>query len=143
MKEEISDFTEPENEVVPRRVGAPPGSPRREQGFAHRPSTRVMISHAAADESAVRRIKDLPREFGVMLVSVGALGVVLPGLMGAPALVAGGARPLAGYLRRAGRMAQAPESRSLSSRHASSSGRFLDDLERRYPRSPSRPGQGG
>jgi len=87
---------------------------------------------AAGDESAVRRIKDLPREFGVMLVSVGALGVVLPGLMGAPALVAGGLVLWPGTL---GGLEQWLRRRNpgLYHRGMQQIGRFLDDLERRYP----------
>src|SRR5271157_5543046 len=37
-----------------------------------------------------RRIEDLPKEVGVMLVSVGVLGFVLPAVAGTPAIVAGG-----------------------------------------------------
>ncbi len=140
MKQEI-DFTEPQNEVVPNRVGAPPWPPSANQDC----TTTVDPSDdldAAADESAVRRIKDLPREFGVMLVSIGALGVVLPGMMGAPALIAGGLVLWPGtfggleeWLRR--------RNPGLYHKGMQQLGRFLDDLERRYPKTPSRPGQGG
>jgi hypothetical protein len=130
LKQEISD-TIPENEVVPERVGAPPGSPSTNQDRATTGESSDGLD-AAADESAVRRIKELPREFGVMLVSVGALGVVLPGLMGAPALVAGGLVLWPGtfggleqWLRR--------RNPGLYHRGMQQVGRFLDDLERRYP----------
>lgn len=55
---------------------------------AHDP---VHLSRGSADEGQsapppiegrARKFEDLPKEVGVMLVSVGALGVVLPGLMG-------------------------------------------------------------
>jgi hypothetical protein len=130
MKQEI-DLTEPQNEVVPKTVGAPPGPPGANQDS----TTTVDPSHdlgAADDESAVRRIKDLPREFGVMLVSVGVLGVVLPGLVGAPVLVAGGLLLWPGtfggleeWLRR--------RNPGLYHQGMQQLGRFLDDLERRYP----------
>jgi hypothetical protein len=86
----------------------------------------------AVDESTVRRIKHLPREVGVMLVSVGTLGLVLPGLMGTPAIIAGGLvlwpgtfSGVEGWLRR--------RNPGLYHRGMKQLGRFLDDLERRYP----------
>jgi hypothetical protein len=87
---------------------------------------------AVDDESSVRRIKHLPREVGIMLVSVGTLGLVLPGVMGAPALIAGGLVLWPGtfggveeWLRR--------RNPGLHHRGMKQLGRFLDDLERRYP----------
>ena len=41
-------------------------------------------------EGSARKIEDLPKEVGVMLMSVGVLGVVLPGMAGTPAIIAGG-----------------------------------------------------
>ena len=82
--------------------------------------------------STVRRIKELPKEVGVMLVSVGTLGLVLPGLMGTPAIIAGGLvlwpgtfSGVEGWLRR--------RNPGLYHRGMKQLGRFLDDLERRYP----------
>ena len=67
-----------------------------------------------------------------MLVSVGALGIVLPGLMGTPAIIAGGLVLWPGtfggvedWLRR--------RNPGLYHRGMKQLGRFLDDLERRYP----------
>jgi hypothetical protein len=42
------------------------------------------------EEAELRRIKDLPKEVGVMLMTVGVLGLALPGVVGAPAMIAGG-----------------------------------------------------
>jgi hypothetical protein len=90
---------------------------------------------AAAEEDAVRRIKDLPREIGVMLVSVGALGLVMPGMAGAPAILAGGLvlwpgafGRLEGWFQR-----QYPK---VYDRGMQQIDRFLDDMDRRYPRDP-------
>jgi hypothetical protein len=139
MKHELS-LTEPQNEFVTTRVDAPPASPSPHQDCATTDDPSQDLD-AANDESTVRRIKDLPKEFGVMLVSVGVLGVVLPGVMGVPALVAGGLvlwpgnfRGLDEWLRR--------RNPGLYHRGMEQLGRFLDDLERRYPQSPSGPGQG-
>jgi hypothetical protein len=124
-------FSEAPNEVMTRRFGAPPKSPSANQD--HAPTDEpIQDLDEAGDESTVRRIRDLPREFGVMLVSVGVLGVVLPGVMGAPALVAGGLvlwpsafGGLDKWLRR--------RNPGLYHQGMKQLDRFLDDLERRYP----------
>jgi hypothetical protein len=100
----------PSGRVAPNTL--PPGGPSPDDA-------------PAVDGSTVRRIKELPREVGIMLVSVGTLGLVLPGLMGTPAIIAGGLvlwpgtfSGVEGWLRGMKQL-----------------GRFLDDLERRYPES--------
>ncbi|HZW33237.1 MAG TPA: hypothetical protein VFF52_21145 [Isosphaeraceae bacterium] len=72
-----------------------------------------------------------PKELGVMLVTAGVLGVVLPG-PGAPALLAGGLilwpegfGRVDSWLRQ-----RFPESHRKGMKHLD---RFLSDLERRYP----------
>jgi hypothetical protein len=85
-----------------------------------------------ADEAAVHRIKGLPKEVGVMLVSVGVLGVVLPGVVGAPAIVAGGLvlwpRAFSGMERWLRRRHPGLHHRSMQQIE-----RYLNDLERRFP----------
>jgi hypothetical protein len=78
------------------------------------------------------RMEDLPKEVGVLLASVGVLGFVLPGVAGAPALIAGG---LVLWPRTFGKVegwlqGRFPAAHRKSMRQV---GRFLDDLERRYP----------
>jgi hypothetical protein len=73
----------------------------------------------------------LPRELGVMLVSAGLIGVVLPG-PGTPALLAGGLILWPQAFNRAERWFQ----RRFPGAHRQGMGhinRFLNDLERRYP----------
>jgi hypothetical protein len=79
----------------------------------------------------------LPKELGVMLVSAGVIGVVLPG-PGAPALVAGGLIlwPEAGGRVERWFQRRFPEAHRQGMGHVN---RFLADLERRYPGS-TRPG---
>ncbi|WP_165224136.1 hypothetical protein [Aquisphaera insulae] len=78
------------------------------------------------------RIKDLPKEVGVMLVTVGALGLVLPGVVGAPAAIAGGLVLWPGTFGTVEswfeRRFPTAHKKSLRQIH-----RYLNDLERRYP----------
>jgi hypothetical protein len=89
------------------------------------------------DDLTARQIRELPREVGVMLVSVGVMGFVLPGMAGAPALVAGGMvlwpgvfGKLEDRLRR-----RYPELHRQGLRQI---GRYLDDLGRRFPEGSER-----
>jgi hypothetical protein len=77
-------------------------------------------------------LTDLPREVGAMLVSVGVLGVILPGIAGMPALLAGGLvlwprsfQGVESWFR--GRY---PKLHQSSMKQI---GRYLEDLERRFP----------
>jgi hypothetical protein len=77
-------------------------------------------------EATPVRAEQLPREAGWLLMTAGVVGLVVPGMPGAPFLLAGA-------------VVLAPGGSKLVSRWAGRSamrpiGRFLDDLERRYPR---------
>jgi hypothetical protein len=67
-----------------------------------------------------------------MLLAVGALGFVLPGVMGTPAVIAGG---LALWPRAFGKVEGWFGRRfpRLHRRGMDQVGRYLDDLERRFP----------
>jgi hypothetical protein len=83
------------------------------------------------DESAVHEltavdVEQLPKEAGWLLITAGIVGLVVPGVLGTPFLLAGA-------------VVLAPGGTKLLSRWAGHSGmrqigRFLDNLERRYPR---------
>jgi Putative transmembrane protein (PGPGW) len=83
-----------------------------------------------------------PKDLGLMLVSAGVIGVVLPG-PGVPALVAGGLILWPEAFGKAERWLQKrfPDTHRKGIGHMN---RFLADLERRYPGStksdPGRPG---
>ena len=94
-----------------------------------------MTAFDATPES----IGELPKEVGVMLVSVGVLGVVLPGILGAPALIAGG---LVLWPKTFSKVEDWFRTRhpGMHRRGMRQIGRYLDDLSRRYPESgPSGP----
>ncbi|MDG3007101.1 hypothetical protein [Paludisphaera mucosa] len=84
-----------------------------------------------------RKMEDLPKEVGVMLMSVGALGFVLPALAGAPAIVAGG---LVLWPRTFGKVDRWVQRRYpwLHEQGMQQIGRYLDDLEQRFPDSTRR-----
>lgn len=81
----------------------------------------------------------LPKDLGVMLVSAGVIGVVLPG-PGVPALVAGGLVLWPGAFGKAEQWFQKrfPEAHRQGMGHIH---RFLSDLERRYPGATGSEGQ--
>lgn len=83
-------------------------------------------------EDFASRIEKLPKEVGAVLVSVGVVGVVLPGIAGAPALIAGGLALWPGWFRKVDRRLR-EQNPKLHGNAMKQIGRFLDDLERRYP----------
>jgi hypothetical protein len=95
-------------------------------GPADRPDDRKAESRLA------HRLEKLPPEIGVLLFVIGTAGVLLPGPVGSPFLVAGGValwpsafRKTEDWLQRA-----APRLYDEGIRQME---RFLADLERRYP----------
>lgn len=99
------------------------------------PTPPPVPADADADAALVRKLKEMPREVGVMLMTVGVLGWVLPGMVGVPALMAGG---LVLWPRKFSRLESWFEGRFPTVHHQSLQqiGRYLDDLERRYPTGP-------
>ena len=79
------------------------------------------------------RVEQLPKEAGWLLITAGVVGLVVPGVPGTPFLLAGaivltpgGSKLLARWSGR-----RLPKFGQSTMRQI---GRFLDDLERRYPR---------
>ena len=85
----------------------------------------------ALDQSDLTRLKQLPREVGVMLIAAGVVGLILPG-PGTPALVAGGLALWPGAFSKLELWLEGryPVVHKKSMKQI---GRFLDDLEKRYP----------
>jgi hypothetical protein len=87
----------------------------------------------AIDEETLLRIVNVPPDVGWMMVTVGVLGVILPGIIGTPFLVAGiavlvpeGPQRLTHWVRRNPNWVVHTGLKQM--------GRWLDDMERRYPR---------
>ena len=83
-------------------------------------------------EEAMLRVSQLPKETGWLLITAGVVGLVLPGILGTPFLLAGavvlvpsGPQLLSRWVGR-----NPPKFVGSAMRQI---GRFIDDLERRYP----------
>ena len=102
----------------------------RRPGLAHRTGPP-----RCSEEEALRQIRNLPPELAVLLLSVGVLGFVLPGIIGTPAIIAGGLALWPKAFSRAetwfAKRCPVVHRQSLHQM-----GRFLADLDRRYPQMP-------
>ncbi len=78
-------------------------------------------------------VEQLPREVGWLLISAGMVGVVVPGVLGTPFLLAGAIVLAPGGSKLLSRWAGRNPPKFVRSAMGQI-GRFLDDLERRYPR---------
>jgi hypothetical protein len=87
----------------------------------------------AIDEQLMRRIEKLPRDAGWVLIAAGVVGVIVPGIAGAPFLVAGAFVLTPGGPRMLSRWASRKPRKFVHSALRQIC-RLLDDLERRYPR---------
>jgi hypothetical protein len=77
-------------------------------------------------ELTLVRVDELPKEAGWLLITAGVVGLIVPGVLGTPFLLAGAVVLAPGGSRLLSRWAGHSAMRQI--------GRFLDDLERRYPR---------
>lgn len=94
----------------------------------------VAVETTKQDEPPIRfDFERLTPEVGWMLIGVGVLGVILPGLPGAPFFIAGGAILVPGGKRRVARwFAKRPG--PIKKRSLKVLTRFMDDLDAEYPR---------
>lgn len=84
-------------------------------------------------EQPVLTVEQLPRGAGWLLITAGMVGVVVPGVPGAPFLLAGAVLLTPGGSKLLSRWAGRNPPKFVRSAMRRIS-RFLDDLERRYPR---------
>jgi hypothetical protein len=85
------------------------------------------------DKQTIDRVEKLPRDVGWLLITAGLVGVVVPGVLGVPFLVLGGLvlMPLTSQRAEQWLGGHSPKMFKGSVRQIN---RFLDDLDRRYPR---------
>lgn len=99
-------------------------------GEATAPASRP--GERAAGRGLSHRLEKLPPEIGVLLLVVGAAGILLPGPVGSPFLVAGGVALWPSAFRKSEDWFQRL-SPKLYDEGIRQMERFLADLERRYP----------
>jgi hypothetical protein len=108
-------------------------NPAEEASNAAIPSSEGTPQAADRDAEETRtRIKRLPPEVGAVLITVGIAGVILPGPVGMPLLLAGGLALMPSVFGRAERWVE----RRFPTLHwhgMKNVNRFIDDFERRYP----------
>jgi hypothetical protein len=117
-------------------VTSPQATPDQPLDFTDTPEPNSVLT--GEEEAELKRIKDLPKEVGVMLMTVGVLGVALPGVVGTPAMIAGGLvlwpKAFGSIENWFERKFPKVHKQSLHQIH-----RYLNDLESRYPDS-TKPG---
>jgi hypothetical protein len=96
------------------------------------PGADEADERSQAERAMEARLATMPREIGVLLVTIGVFGMAMPGIVGTPALLAGGLmlwprgfRSVNGWLRR-----RCP---GIHGQGIGQLMRYLDDMERRYP----------
>ena len=102
-----------------------------DRGRAESPSV-VRPAGASAGPRLAHKLEKLPPEIGVLLIVIGTAGILLPGPVGSPFLVAGGIAIWPSAFRETEDWLQgvAPGLYDEGIRQLE---RFLADLERRYP----------
>jgi hypothetical protein len=98
-----------------------------------RRAAKVTLHESATDEGAVRRFAQLPREAGWLLITAGVIGLAVPGIVGTPFLLAGAVVVVPGGPELLSRWVGRNPPKIVGSAMRQIS-RFIDDLERRYPR---------
>jgi hypothetical protein len=104
----------------------PQTGPKHDPGDDHLTDDQIPL-----EESELEKFKELPKEVGVMLITAGIVGLILPG-PGTPALIAGG---LALWPKAFGKLESWLERHhpALHRQSMRQIDRFLNDLEKRYP----------
>ena len=130
----------PRLKAVKAQLAAKEETPEENQGIEDTEESRALIAleHSLValdmDEQTIHRVEKLPRDVGWLLITAGLVGVVVPGVLGVPFLVLGGLvlMPLTSQRAEHWLSGHSPKMFKGSVRQIN---RFLDDLERRYPRS--------
>jgi hypothetical protein len=91
------------------------------------------VNVPALAKETVFTVEQLPREAGWLLIAVGVIGLVAPGVIGTPFLLAGAIVLTPGGSKLLSRWTGRNPPKFVHSAMRQI-GRFLDDLERRYPR---------
>ncbi len=133
----IAAAAAPEPEAIPSPTATiasdavPAKSPAAEPGGDA--PVEITPEEIRQDEAVVERVEHLAKDVAWVLIAAGVIGVVMPGVLGTPFLIAGAAALWPGNRKRLEqwRQGHSPKFFHGGMRQIN---RFLDDLERRYPR---------
>ena len=103
----------------------------KENSKASSKVSRLTQDQFAIEQSDLKRLKELPKEIGVLLIAAGVVGLILPG-PGTPALIAGGVALWPGAFSKLELWLEQRHP-DVHQKSMNQIGRFLDDLEKRYP----------
>ncbi|MGD0106152.1 MAG: hypothetical protein ABSC06_19245 [Rhodopila sp.] len=107
---------------------------------AQTPARELSIaSPRSTDQRTVLRLDTLTTDVGWLLITAGVIGVIVPGVPGTPFLIVGVLVITPGGTNLLARWSGKKPPRFING-GLKQIGRFLDDLERRYPRASKRPG---
>jgi hypothetical protein len=96
------------------------------------PTPALIRNERAAEVQTVLRAKHLTSQTGWLLITIGTIRVIVPGIIGTPFLLAGALVMLPGGPELLARWSGGNSPRLVRA-VLRQIGRFLDDLERRYP----------
>lgn len=121
-----------------RKAQARPALPETEEPQAvPSQSTAMAVTPTEpmdpADEKVVERAEHVSRGAGWALITAGIVGLVVPGVLGTPFLILGGMALWPGNRKRIERWRQGHSPKAFHGAMKQIN-RFLDDLDRRYPR---------
>lgn len=102
-----------------------------DEGGGH--TLEQALEALSVDHASAERIQKLPHDIGWLLMTAGVVGMVMPGVLGTPFLVLGGLILMPATSQRAEHWL-AGHSPRIFKGSIRQINRFLDDLERRYPR---------
>ena len=139
-----SAHAESRDEVKPSVQGNAPAGPESPAlagefiGKDDQPGAQAMVAlnpmpEPDEDEAVVQRVEHLSKDVGWALVSAGVVGLVMPGVIGAPFLIMGALVLWPGNHKRVERWRQGHSPKAFHGAMKQIN-RFLDDLEKRYPR---------
>jgi len=101
---------------------------------APKPATALVpVTPLSDEEITIDRVAHLSRDLGWTLVTAGVVGIVMPGVLGTPFLVLGAMVLWPGNRERVERWRRGHSPKALRGAMKQIN-RFLDDLEKRYPR---------
>jgi hypothetical protein len=136
IAEEADGRDSPKRSVTSERFGSSiAGEPVATSQITASPE-ELTEQDRVVDQELMRRVENLPKEAGWVLVTAGVIGVIAPGVAGVPFLVAGAVVLTPGGPQLLSRWAGRKPRKFVHSALRQIC-RLVDDLERRYPRRPA------